>query len=592
KRDRVTARVYQLYQERLAQNNGLDFDDLIMKTVELFEQAPEVLERYQRRFRHVLVDEYQDINYAQYKFVTMLAGAHRNIAVVGDDDQSIYGWRGANVGIILDFEKDYPDARVIKLEQNYRSTQKILECAYDIIKQNESRADKRLWTENPPGDNIVCYEAVNEQEEATYIADTIRQIAQEAGRKWSDFAVLYRTNAQSRVIEEAFLATGLPYRIVGGLRFYERKEIKDLLAYLRVLHNPRDGVSLRRIIGAPPRGIGDRTMAALDRVAYEHDVPLFEAMQRAEDCQELGTAQQQAVKTFVETMVSLMERVEKLTITELTNAVLDESEYLPELLGQGTAEAASRVENLQEFLSVTQQFQNSETPEEPTLEAFLEHISLLTDIDQLDDQGNAVVLMTLHAAKGLEFPIVFIAGLEEELLPHRRSMDDQRELEEERRLCYVGITRAQELLYLTRAYRRTIFGQTQTSPPSRFLAELPAEFVDRHEEITQLKLSAPPPVEGERAVGGPKLDLVKILSRQADRDGDKAKRRAEAAKAVAEVLPAAPEFKAGNKVKHPKFGEGIVVTQKGTGPEAIVTVAFKEGGVKKLQLEYARLERV
>ena len=588
--DKVTARVYQLYQERLAQNNALDFDDLIMKTVELLEQAPDVLEQYQGRFQHILVDEYQDINYAQYKFVTTLAGVHRNIAVVGDDDQSIYGWRGANVGLILDFENDYPDARVIKLEQNYRSTQKILECAYEIIKRNASRADKRLWTENHPGENIVCYEAVNEQEEATYIAETIRERAQAARRKWSDFAVLYRTNAQSRVIEEAFLSVGLPYRIVGGLRFYERKEIKDLLAYLRVLQNPRDGVSLRRIIGEPPRGIGDKTIGALDRLAYERNVPLFEAMQMADDSEELAAAPQQAVKAFVATMASLMERVDKLTITELTNALLDETAYLPELLGQGTAEAASRVENVQEFLSVTQQFQKAR--EEPTLGAFLEHISLLTDIDDLEDQGNAVALMTLHSAKGLEFPVVFIAGMEEELLPHRRSMGDDRELEEERRLCYVGITRAQEMLYLTRAYRRTIFGQTQTSQPSRFLTDLPAEFVDRREEITQLKLAAPPAVEAERVVGGPKLDLVKILNRRADRDGDKVRKRAEAAKAVAEVLPAEPEFKAGHKVQHPKFGEGIVITQQGVGPKAEVTVAFKKAGVKKLQLQYAHLERI
>jgi DNA helicase-2/ATP-dependent DNA helicase PcrA len=519
----------------------------------------------------------------------MLAGKHRNIAVVGDDDQSIYGWRGANVGIILDFEKDYPDAAVVTLEQNYRSTQKILECAYEVIRHNERRAPKRLWTDNEPGTNVCCYEAVNEQEEAAYIADTIRKVAQAEKRRWSAFAVLYRTNAQSRVIEEAFLALGLAYRIVGGLRFYDRKEIKDLLAYLRVLQNPRDAVSLRRIINEPSRGIGDKTIGALDRIAYEHEISLFEAMQRA-DGEQLPRATAEAVKKFVDTMLSLMERVDKLTLTELTTVVLEQTGYLPELLGQGTADAASRVENLQEFLTVTQQFQK--TREDASLAAFLEHISLLSDVDAAEDAGNAVSLMTLHSAKGLEFPVVFIAGLEEGLLPHMRSLSDDAEVEEERRLCYVGITRAQERLYLTHAFRRTIFGQTQTSAPSRFLRDLPREFVDRQQEITQLKAEAPPPPEGERVLGGPKLDLVKILSRRADRDGDEARKRAEAAKAVASLLPQEPEFKAGQKVRHGQFGEGVVVTQQGVGDDAEVTVAFRKAGVKRLAVQYAHLERL
>ncbi len=583
--DRVIARAYALYEERLAANNALDFDDLIMRAVELLETGDEAREHYQQRFQYVLVDEYQDINHAQYRLVSTIAAAHRNICVVGDDDQSIYGWRGANVQIILDFEKDYPDAAVVKLEQNYRSTQKILDCAYTVVENNQGRAAKKLWTDNPPGDNVICYQAVDEQEEASFIANTVRQLATERRRPWSDFAVLYRTNAQSRVIEEAFLTLSIPYRIVGGLRFYDRREIKDAIAYLKVILNPHDGLSLRRIINTPPRGIGARTLTALDQFAAEHSISLFEAVCRASEIEVL--ARPESVTMLANTMLSLIERAERLDVTQLTKAMLDESGYLLALAEAGTADAATRRENLQELISVTQKFGQGRGGADLT--NFLEHVSLLSDIDALEDDAKAVALMTLHSAKGLEFPVAFIAGMEERLFPHERSVNDGG-LEEERRLCYVGMTRAQHNLFLTYAFRRTIFGQTQNSTASRFLAELPSEFVDHRAEITALKMSAPPAEGGDETFGGPKLDLVKILSRQRDRSATAAASARAASDAVAAILPEPPKFKAGTKVRHPKFGAGIVITQQGSGKDAIVTVAFKQAGIKKLSLEYANLE--
>ncbi|MFQ5808857.1 MAG: ATP-dependent helicase [Armatimonadota bacterium] len=588
--DRVVGRAYALYQERLAANNALDFDDLIMRAVELLETVDEAREHYQQRFQYVLVDEYQDINHAQYRLVGVIAAEHGNICVVGDDDQSIYGWRGANVQIILDFEDDHPDAAVVKLEQNYRSTQKILDCAWTVVKNNPGRAEKRLWTDNPPGDNVIFYQAVDEQEEATFVANTIRQLAGERRPRWSDFAVLYRTNAQSRVLEEACLTLGIPYRVVGGVRFYDRRELKDAIAYLRVIHNPNDGLSLRRIINTPTRGIGAKTISLLDQFAAEHNISLFEAVCRATEIEALPRPER--VVTFASSMQSLRDRAERLDITQLTKAMLDESGYLLALQAEGTAEAATRRENLQELITVTQGFQKQR--ESADLASFLEHVALLSDIDALEDEGNSVALMTLHAAKGLEFPTVFMAGMEERLFPHERSLNDGG-LEEERRLCYVGMTRAQQRLLLTYAFRRTIFGQTQNTTASRFLNELPSEFVDHRAEITELKMTAPPPDEvAEGAFGGPKLDLVKILNRQRDRTSvDATPRRARSgavAASVAAVLPDPPKYKAGTKVRHAEFGDGIVITEQGSGDEAIVTVAFKKGGIKKLSLQYAHLE--
>jgi len=592
--DRTVAQIYKIYQEKLTQNNALDFDDLIMQAVRVLRECEDVLGWYQEQFLHVLVDEYQDINFAQYTLVKLLSGKHRNLCVVGDDDQSIYGWRGADVVIILDFENDYPDAKVIKLEQNYRSTSTILECANEVIAQNTSRAAKRLWTDQAGGPRVLCYEAVNEQEEASYVARRIGEQAREERRRYNEFAILYRTNAQSRVLEEAFLSLGLPYRIVGGLRFYERREIKDLVAYLRLLQNPADGVALRRIVNVPARGIGTKTIEALDRLAYAQQIPLFEACRAAEHSHELGPKAVESVRAFFELAMKLVEQVDQVGLTELTNLVLDETGYLQSWRDEGTAEGASRVENLQEFLSLTKKFE--EARQDSSLGAFLEHVALLSDVDESDDSHNAVALMTLHAAKGLEFPVVFICGLEEKIFPHQRSMSETRELEEERRLCYVGITRAREHLTLTYCRRRTIYGRTEDTIPSRFLAELPGHHVHRCNEIT--KLLGPPALLEEpesEAAGGPKLDLVEILTRakraaeqggQQPTDGAGA-RRARARKSGPE--PQAPEtpFRAGEKVAHPKFGKGVVVNCV----DDVVTVGFRDHGVKKLKVEYANLER-
>jgi len=590
--EKQIASVYYLYQRLLKENNAFDFDDLIMRTVELLKKHKRACERYQERFHHVLVDEYQDINHAQYQLTRILAGKYKNLCVVGDDDQSIYGWRGANVKIILDFEKDFPSATTIKLEQNYRSTQKILECANEVICKNKGRAGKRLWTNNPTGDNIICYEAVSEHEEAQFVANTIAEAAANEGRRWSDFSVLYRTNAQSRVVEEALLNLGIPYRIVGGLRFYDRKEIKDFVAYLRVILNHRDSVSLRRIINTPTRGIGDKTVAALDRFAHQENISLYEALQRVGEYEDIPRAGKEAAQDFAEMMESLAKAAETAGLMQLANEVLERTRYIETLLAEGTAEAAARAENLKEFVSLAKEFE--EAGEGRGLAEFLEHISLLSDIDEAGDVGNQVTLMTLHSAKGLEFPIVFILGLEEGIFPHQRCMDEPEQIEEERRLCYVGMTRAQEKLFLTYAYRRTVFGNTEERIPSRFLAELPDKFVDRHAGISALRASVPRSI-GEEALtaGGPKLNVVEILSGRRKAGGkstDAGEKEGSGASGIA--LPDEAPFRAGDKVEHTKFGRGVVVQVKGNGAEAEVTVAFPGEGIKKLSVRYAPLAKV
>jgi DNA helicase-2/ATP-dependent DNA helicase PcrA len=524
--------------------------------------------------------------------------------VVGDDDQSIYRWRGADLRNILEFERDYPDARVVKLERNYRSTAKIIECAFEVIRRNKDRAEKRLWTENHPGDNVVVYEAVNESEEAEWVAQNIADQVERRLTRYGDYAVLYRTNAMSRNFEEALIAKGIPYRVVGGLRFYERAEIKDVVAYLRVLYNPADGVSLRRIINKPTRGIGDKTLAVLDQYAYENACSLYEALGKAEGMDDLSLRAQTAVSSFHGTMEELRQKADGLRLPELSNAVMEDSGYVQALREQGTAEAASRIENLQEFVTLAGKFREAYAEGEPDLGAFLQHISLLSDIDEAEDPGNAVSLLTLHSAKGLEFPVVFMVGLEENIFPHQRSMKDELELAEERRLCYVGITRAQRMLYMSHAFRRTIYGQPQDQRPSRFIGELPQDLITRRQDVS--RLARPQIFEEEEAeleaAGGPKLDLTSILSRKKkttdDRPSTKSKSpkktrstRSKAAAARAKGEGDGQAFKTGTKVTHPKFGDGIVVSTEGEADEAILTVAFLSTGVKKLAAAYAKLKR-
>ena len=562
--DEIVARVYQLYQGRLHDNQALDFDDLINYAVWLFERNPDVLERYQDRFQYVLVDEYQDINFAQYRLITHLASKHRNLTVVGDDDQAIYGWRGADMRIIMRFDVDYPEAKVVKLEQNYRSTQNVLRAAWEVIRHNQTRRDKRLWTEATPGEKIAVHRASDEHAEAFFVADTIEHLRLHNDRAYSDFAILYRVNAQSRVLEKVFVSRGTPYRIVGGARFYDREEIKDILAYLRALHNPADSVSLKRIINKPPRAIGDQSVRHLESAARERGMSMLEICRHAEAIPELTARAQHAVTQFASLMDHLRSAAQSGTMTELTEAVIEKSGYRLWLEGDRSVKARGKLENVRELTTATQEYE--EGVEEPGLGEFLENVALLTSADMLKEGVDAVPLMTLHSAKGLEFPIVFIVGLEEGLFPLARAVisDNPVELEEERRLAYVGITRAMERLFLSSAEVRTIFGSTSYTRISRFLEDIPDELCEPTGPIS------PRNITWETA------DMA----------------RAPAAQQI--LLDAGTEsaFRAGDRVRHEKFGNGMVVSVSGSGPDLLVSVAFPKQGIKKLDPQYAKLEKL
>ncbi|MGI6036783.1 MAG: DNA helicase PcrA [Limnochordia bacterium] len=547
--DKVVARVYVLYQEKLKANGGLDFDDLIMETVNLFRQQGEVLEKYQGRFRHILVDEYQDTNHAQYVLVNLLAQAHGNLFVVGDEDQGIYGFRGADIRNILNFERDYPNSRVIKLELNYRSTQRILDAANSVISNNLERKHKSLWTENPPGDPIILHQAPDERGEAAFIAGEINRLTNQ-GRSLREMAVLYRTHALSRAVEEELIQRNIPYRIVAGLRFYERKEVKDLMAYLRFLANQDDSFSLRRIINTPTRGIGEATLARVEEYAFGENITLWGAILGAEAIPELGTRARNALVAFRELVQELLAAVGSLSLSFLTQEVLVKTNYLAQWEKDPTPEARARVENLQEFMTVVNQFEQENPGQDLT--AFLEHLALVADVDTYDENADAVTLMSLHAAKGLEFPVVFLIGMEDGLFPHNRCFYEPDQLEEERRLCYVGITRAQERLYFTYTMTRTLYGRTTPSRLSQFVNEIPPELLQGS--------------EGE--------------------ERDRPRKRPSAA------LGANGDYQAGDRVLHAKFGPGTVVAVQGSGSDQQVTVAFPDLGLKVLLAAYAPLEKV
>ncbi|WP_083791507.1 DNA helicase PcrA, partial [Paenibacillus sp. oral taxon 786] len=474
----IVAKIYAQYQRQLRQNNSLDFDDLIMKTIELFKAAPDVLDFYQKKFQYIHVDEYQDTNRAQYMLCRMLADKHHRICVVGDSDQSIYRWRGADISNILNFEKDYPEAKTILLEQNYRSTSTILNAANEVIGHNTGRKPKKLWTDKGDGDKIKVYRANSEHDEGYFVTTEIHNSVK-SGRNYRDHAILYRTNAQSRVIEEILIKSDIPYQIVGGIKFYDRKEIKDLLAYLRVLSNPDDDISLTRIINVPKRGIGDTTVAKLADAAAQRGTSIYRVLEVVDDLGIAGRTRNALVE-FFDMIHGLHQMVPYLSVTELTEKLLEVTQYRLELQNENTLEARSRLENIDEFLSVTMEFENNN--EDKSLVSFLTDLALIADIDSMNDNSDAekpnddaVVLMTMHSAKGLEFPVVFIIGMEEGVFPHSRAFLDNEELEEERRLAYVGITRAEEKLYLSCAQMRTLFGRTTANPPSRFLDEIPEE---------------------------------------------------------------------------------------------------------------------
>ncbi|MBN6187737.1 DNA helicase PcrA [Aneurinibacillus sp. BA2021] len=575
--EQVAQRVYTLYQKKLKSNNSLDFDDLIMKTIQLFEDEPEVLAFYQKKFRYVHVDEYQDTNRAQYILVKKLAAGHKNICVVGDSDQSIYRWRGADITNILNFEKDYPNARTILLEQNYRSTKKILEAANKVISNNTGRKPKNLWTDNDEGAVIRYYTADSEHSEAYYVVDQIQKAVQ-AGRSYRDIAILYRTNAQSRVIEEVFVKSGIPYNIVGGTKFYDRKEIKDMLAYLRLISNPDDDLSLTRIINVPKRGIGAGTVEKVAAYAAQQGISMYRAIQEVDQIG-LSARFADAIVQFARMISELENMQEYLGVTELAEEVLKRTEYREELRREGTLEARSRIENIEEFLSVTMEFER--TSEDKTLIAFLTDLALVADIDKLDeteeDRGNSVVLMTLHSAKGLEFPMVFLVGMEEGIFPHSRALLEEVEMEEERRLAYVGITRAEEELFLTRALMRTLYGQTKMNAASRFIEEIP-EHLLQPEGTVQQRLAA---------------RSVRMEDRGSQlRSGVVPMRTQAAGGAQASSPGTETDWKAGDKVQHGKWGIGTVVSTKGSGQDLELTIAFPNPtGLKKLLAKFAPIEK-
>lgn len=567
--ERQVARVYSGYQTMLRKNQSLDFDDLIMQTIILFKRVPEVLEYYQRRFQYIHVDEYQDTNHAQYFLVKQLANRFKNLCVVGDSDQSIYRWRGADIGNILTFEEDYPSARTILLEQNYRSTKLILQAANHVIENNAGRKPKNLWTENDDGSKITYYEGTTEQDEALFIADEIRKLIKD-GYQPDDIAILYRTNAQSRAVEDTLMKSNISYQMVGGTRFYDRKEIKDMLAYLRLITNPDDDISFERIVNEPKRGIGATTVERLRTYTAEHDISFYEAVKEV-DFTGVSKRAASSLAEFGELIQSLAQQQEFLTATDMVEQVLERTGYEEMLKREQTLESQSRLENLEEFKTVTKEFEKS-AEEDKSLVAFLTDLALIADIDKIDEEETErkITLMTLHAAKGLEFPVVFLIGMEENVFPHSRSMFDEDEMEEERRLAYVGITRAEKILYLTSAKMRTLYGRTNMNPISRFIQEIPEDLLEGMEQAKQSMFGSSFASRTEEAFT-PKR---------------KARRTVQASTAADE------EWKAGDKANHKKWGTGTVVRVQGEGDKMELDIAFPAPtGVKRLLAQFAPITK-
>lgn len=577
--EQKVADIYSRYEQKLQLNNALDFDDLLMLSIKLLQENKEVREKYQDRFDYLLVDEYQDTNHAQYLLTKFLAAKHRNICVVGDADQSIYGWRGADIQNILDFEKDYPDAKVIKLEQNYRSTQIILDAANAVIENNTGRKPKNLWTENKSGADIIYFQAVDERDEARFVIEQLQNLQRTENKKLGDMAILYRTNTQSRIFEEMLIKSGISYNMVGGLKFYERKEIKDIIAYLRVIFNPADSLSLLRIINVPKRGIGDASLAKIQAYAAANNVSLFEAVSNAAAIDGLSSRFVSKLDDLAGIIFELMNLANEAPVEDLIDRVLRDTGYLEELENERTPQAQSRIDNLHELISVAQEFAASE--EENNLENFLAHVALVSDIDDTELGEDAITLMTMHSSKGLEFPVVFLVGMEEGLFPHARTLMDETEIEEERRLCYVGITRAKEKLFLSSTKMRTIYGNTVTYPPSRFLQEIPARLVKtikRQERFSALenfkqvseKYSARP--QKPASTFNPHSFMPQKPAAAAGGTGAR--------------------FNTGDRVSHSKWGEGMVVSVKDSPDGQEVKVAFAGAGVRSLLTKYAVLKKL
>jgi DNA helicase-2/ATP-dependent DNA helicase PcrA len=555
--EETVALVYSHYQKRMKENNTMDFDDLLVNVIHLFEQFPQVLNNYQNRFRHILVDEYQDVNRIQYLLLRMLASKHRNLCVVGDDDQSIYRWRGADIRNILEFERGYPDCKVFHLEQNYRSTQNILNAANSVVRNNFRRREKVLWTKKEFGEKVTSFEVDDETSESLLLVEIIKNELTQYGRNFCDFAILYRTNAQSRVLEEALRSAGIPYVLVGGVRFYERKEIKDVLSYLRLICNTQDSISFKRVINFPLRGIGEGSLAKLVKFAHEQSISLFEAAGRIEEVTAIAPRIRTNIAEFF-TLISKYNSIKsEFSPGELARALVEEIGILKTFKEIGTEESSARAENVRELLSAIVNF--TQKVKKATLEDFLEEVSLITDIDSWDDKSNAVTLMTLHSAKGLEFPVVFITGLEEGLFPLKNALNSIDELEEERRLFYVGATRAKEKLYLSWAAQRMRFGERCNSLPSRFIKEIAPEFLAQ-QNLRKFYQSRtyPPDVE--------KMPAYEDFSQE-----------------VREIF-------VGCEVRHSQFGVGKITTMEGRGENLKITVNFYDHGEKRLVVKYANLE--
>lgn len=553
--EKKVATVYKLYEDKKRLSKALDFDDLLFYCVRLLRGREDVREKWQDKFRYILVDEFQDVNYAQYELVRILGDKYKNISIVGDDDQSIYGWRGADFRLLLQFEKDFPKAKVIKLERNYRSPQTVLDAAWSVIKNNKMRKAKRLWTDREGGDKIRFYEAESPQDEAKFVGLTIRELVEKEKKRYGDFVILYRVNAQSRAFEETFMSLGIPYKIVGGLRFFERKEIKDLVAYLRVIANPDDNFSLRRIIDVPPRGIGPVTIGRGEALALEEEISLYQALRILVERQAIAPSPLKSLQHFLQVIEELRREASSLPPSRLIREVLDRTGYWKHI-DNGTLEGETRKENLQEFIAFAREFEDKNPS--PNLLTLLERVSLLTDIDTYQETPDAVTLMTLHSAKGLEFPVVFIVGLEEGLLPHSRSLLNEMEIEEERRLLYVGMTRTKEKLFLSRSWNRSAYGGGR---PSRFIKEIPEELLER------VVISVGPALPGTRL---PQVEEI--------------------------IEKAVPEkrvrLKVGDKVMHREFGEGVVIQVEPLGDDVMVTVFFSGAGSKRLLLSLAPLQKI
>lgn len=572
--------IYALYQDRLKRNSALDFDDLIMKTVELFKECPEILDYYRNKFRYIMVDEYQDTSKAQYELIKLLAKQHQNICVVGDDDQSIYGWRGADIRNILEFERDYDDVKIVKLEQNYRSTQVILDAANHVISNNTERKRKKLWSEKKEGQLIKIQLAENEIEEGDFISNTITYMKKYEDREYKDFAVLYRANAQARSVEDALNRAGIPYNIYGGIKFYERKEIKDIIAYLRVIQNPQDDISLKRIINVPRRGIGLRTIEKIEDRSSLKEESLYSVLIDIEDNSDISRKARASISEFVDLMSTLRSFTDVYTVSQIIEKLLDVTGYKDELLKEKNNEGEDRLENLQELISVALEFES--TSEDKSLEAFLTNIALNVEPDDEEETEDRVSLMTIHSSKGLEFPVVFLAGLEEKIFPIARAIQSMRDsdIEEERRLCYVGITRAKEELFLTLTRRRTLYGRTNPSIASRFIEELPDDCVERlNKEQKELSFS-----KASYNI----LDKYTQKYKMNNMNKVQAAKNANATIKNTSNQSNADDLKLGSKVHHPKFGLGTIVALK--GPD--VTIAFDNQGIKTINKEYTTLDLV